>query len=887
MAEPNLRKDIKNLSDTKTAVIFSTFTAVFDNTTHIEHGLVDFVPSVDKLVVLGGVYNSQLTKLTNYSENADNLSIDLLDWSLSIGEIISFELYKNSNLNIQNDVSNAVIVKTELDDSVENANITKTNLKNVIDTADLTTYASKGSVDIVNSELANMPTQDYIIDKRLISTKLTLEDADANFLGAIAGTGTFNLLSVPQNLSVASEKTNFMIIEKNKVDMSKRSIGMVVGSTDGTITSDLGTGYDSSDYTPVLSGITYFINIKCRKYALYNTSKIYVSGLDNTAYGSVTFTPTVDGYVRYTTGTAFVATSQLEIGTVATTYEKYSQIMSKLLLSSDNLGVKIVDNINIKDGILTEDKVNPTSSIVIKKVGKNLLDMSKNTIGYYVDYSNGNLVANVDNQATDYVPLLPNTAYTISNQSPQVGTKDLVQLAFYNSLKVYVSGLPNTGVQQSITFTTGATVYYMRSSIPVIITDGIMIEKGSLMSVFEPYAIAIAKSDLPSDLFASSNIIAVKKDGTGDFTTYRGAKESITDASENKHYEIQIYEGTFDVLEEYSVSEVNDLSFIGFVKPNFTSIKGIGDKNKIILKVAFPSPIDVYNATTKGRVSALCTFGTGNLENITVTGENCRYGVHDDYDYPNSINYIKNCDFIKYLGNGTNYGGEQSWGEGSWDGQSKTFEDCSFYTEWNYFAYTTHNTLGETQKSYHKFINCKAFTTKGSQAMRFSSLDGQVEEVNIIGMKNNMGILVEPIVPYTGNKYELKGYGNDIVPVKFANTDGLQYAYEFIGETKEMYNGETSILTKGTLVYLDALGTQVKAFLTSTLPILFYGIVSKDIAISGKGIIKTGGYLAIADTSLTGLVIGDKIGVVSGVLAKVTTGDYIGVVTITDYIKLN
>lgn len=693
--------------------------------------------------------------------------------------------------------------------------------------------------------------------------------------------GTYQATAIAKQ-SVGYDKTDFLTTGKNMFDKSKRTLHMVVSDVDGTLSSDLGTNYDTSDYIPVSSGVTYFIN-KVRKYALYNTSKTYVSGYNNTAYGSATFTPSQDGYIRFYVGQSFVDTTQMEIGSVGTSYESYKLTMpSTFVYDGNNLLSKSLDKTKIKDNTFTESQIDPTSNIVVKKTGKNLIDMSKITTGNYVDYSSGRLVVNADNNVSDYIALLPNTTYTLSSQV----SGDLSQLAFYDTNKTYVSGLPNSGTQQSITFTTGATVYYVRVTIPATVTSGMQLELGSVMTSYEPYQIAISKSDLPSVLFSSSNIITVKQDGTGNFTSLRAAVDSIKDASAAKPYTIQIYEGTYDILSYYTQAEITATSFIGLIKPDYVDFVGIGDKKKIILQWLFPSDA-TFDVITKGRVSAICWYGNGTMENLTVTGQNLRYCVHDDYNFPNANKVIKKCRFIRYKGDGTNYGGEQAWGEGSWSGMNYLFEDCEFRTEWNYFAYTSHNNTGFTDPTYHKFVNCKFFTTMG-ESVRFESLgSGQKDVVEMINCRFNGNIA---LTPYGGNTagnidYELKGHGNEFVPVRFANTDGVNYTYEFGGETREMYNGGATNITKGMPVMLNSDNSSIVPF-TGNGKIRFFGIASQDIPTGSSGIVRVAGFLPISKTNLTGLTISDMIGITNGALVKVTSGDYIGYVALTDYIRL-
>ena len=509
---------------------------------------------------------------------------------------------------------------------------------------------------------------------------------------------------------------------------------------------------------------------------------------------------------------------------------------------------------------------------------------------FFVDFSTGNLVANNDNNVIDFIDLKPNTTYTLSNQSPQVSTKDLSQLAFYTKDKAYVDGLANKGIQPSVTFNTGSSRGLIRITVPKAITSGMMLEEGNSVSPFEPYKTTISMYDLPSDILSRlENVLTVKLDGTGDFTNPRLAVDSIKDASFSKPYSIEIHEGLYDVFSYYTKSELNNASFDGLRLQDYVSLVGIGDKKKIILQGFLPDDEVDITFESHGRISTLCPLGNGNIENLTVTGKNLRYAVHDDYNYVGAKKRMINCDFIRYKGNGRNYGGKQAWGEGSWSGQNYLFEDCNFYTEWDYYAYTSHNNTNFSEPSYHKFINCEFFTTLGEAALRFESLgSGQKEPVEMIGTKMNAAI---DLTVHSSNlagviDYELSGYGNDIVPVKINNTDNKQYAYEFVGETQKMYNGGAVSITKGQPVMLNSTGTSIVPF-TGNGKIRLFGIAVEDIPTGSSGIVKTGGYLAIKDTNLTGMVVGDTIGVSNGLLSKVTTPDYIGVVTLNGYIRLN
>lgn len=70
----------------------ATFTAVANNTTNIVHNLT-YDPLHDDLLAfyMGLLLENPL----NYTDNVNNISINLVDWSINTGEKIYFKLYKN------------------------------------------------------------------------------------------------------------------------------------------------------------------------------------------------------------------------------------------------------------------------------------------------------------------------------------------------------------------------------------------------------------------------------------------------------------------------------------------------------------------------------------------------------------------------------------------------------------------------------------------------------------------------------------------------------------------------------------------------------------------------------------------------------------------------
>lgn len=170
---------VKKGTDGFSSIIETSFTATSNNTTHVVTGLTDFDPLHDNLQVFEGEFGELLQKGVHYSENVDKLSIDLIGWSLSIGDIINFKMYKNLNEDtIQQTIQNAITEKNALGTKINDAETKKVELQNVINTADLTTYASREEYNEVKNR----------ISKTLVGTYA----ATSNTSVFIVPDGTFN-----------------------------------------------------------------------------------------------------------------------------------------------------------------------------------------------------------------------------------------------------------------------------------------------------------------------------------------------------------------------------------------------------------------------------------------------------------------------------------------------------------------------------------------------------------------------------------------------------------------------------------------------------------------------------------------------------------------------
>lgn len=202
------------------------------------------------------------------------------------------------------------------------------------------------------------------------------------------------------------------------------------------------------------------------------------------------------------------------------------------------------------------------------------------------------------------------------------------------------------------------------------------------------------------------HIITVKKDGTGDYTSLRPAVDSITDASKNNPYLIEIYPGTYDVMDDFTNDEIlayadASVRLGGIVIGDGINLRGIGDMHTVILNGYLPTTYDQMEIRNK--VSTLSIGGNAFIENLTLIAENIRYCIHDSY--PLNIGkykrVLKNVAMIAHKLTSGNP--EKTYGCGFMaPGQDSYFENVDFGTD-----SAIHSNLVATESTITIFKNCR------------------------------------------------------------------------------------------------------------------------------------------------------------------------------------
>ena len=397
------------------------------------------------------------------------------------------ESYKKS---IEDEKLNTKVDKTAYDAQVINAGSSNSE---VVDARGI--YPKmKNRLDKVDTDLADMPTQSFITEKEKtidVNIKLGLKtdkvysdtnlalkrdkslklnatvDFDDETKAQLTGVTPITYSPVQLDGSITPTKTSFFKLSKNLFNKDTVSIGYYVSDTNGTIIANV--TYNATDFIKISPSTTYTRGGSDGRIAYYDINKVYISG---TQSGGLTQTSPANAYyVRYTFFSA-IATMQFELGSIATIYEAYYQVIPKEQLEQYPFDATKIPNLGLT--------YNKTDFITL---GKNLFDKSTVTLNFFVNYVTGVLTSSASYHASAFIDVLPSTQYVRSWDS---------QIAFYDINKVYVSGI-NSSATPSIPFTTPVNALYCRVTVPNTMLDIFQLELGSIATLYETNGFKMSK----------------------------------------------------------------------------------------------------------------------------------------------------------------------------------------------------------------------------------------------------------------------------------------------------------------------------------------------------------------------------------------------------------
>lgn len=389
---------------------------------------------------------------------------------------------------------------------------------------------------------------------------------------------------------------------------------------------------------------------------------------------------------------------------------------------------------------------------------------------------------------------------------------------------------------------------------------------------------------LLGDIPIQPKVVTVKQDGTGDYTTLRGALDAIgTKANDVLNpYRIEIYAGTYDVMDDYTDEEISAVvydqtHFVGPKLLNGMYLVGIGAPNEVVLN----GDLDTtqFSSTIRGDISTLNCQGSCGFENLTVIANHLRYCVHDDFHTtigkkPKRI--VKDCIFRGY---DISYNPGTTYGAGTSDsGCDYEFENCDFGENAG-----VHTLPTIAQKSFVHLVNCKGHGFRIGDQETSDPVDGysiyQFDNCDFLWINHNMSDDVPHVI--------IRGCGGSSPIIQGSNL--LLYD---TGDVVAMRNGGFSqTCNVGEVTEWFSNAGHGPRFRKATSVNGASGIVVyKD---ANDTYIQTKGYVCTDRTTLTTFALGDYIGIANSLPVVVSdASDAIGRIAYIDnsgngYIKLN
>ena len=257
--------------------------------------------------------------------------------------------------------------------------------------------------------------------------------------------------------SVSADKTDFItkkITSENIVDSSKSKVGITLNTNTGEETAN--ALYNTTDFIKVEQGITYYTPYSTRFYK-FSDNKDYLGWEETSSY-----TAEQNGYIRVRISAGSNIPFRINIGSLKP-FDEYRELL--------DIPTLVLDNEKIKSATFTNGELNEGLKVTEKNVNFFYRDspnlFNKDTVTPNKRLSSANAIMDdVNNTVSDYIEVLPNTTYSVTEGS---------YTHFYDVDKTFISG-HGVGIK---TFTTPENTAYIRITVRKIKLDVFMLILGS------------------------------------------------------------------------------------------------------------------------------------------------------------------------------------------------------------------------------------------------------------------------------------------------------------------------------------------------------------------------------------------------------------------------
>ena len=406
-------------------------------------------------------------ELTKFSNTA---RIDNIENNQYSG-VITYELY-STLLSVSGVVNTSYKVTNDPDTSLNgyyhwsgSAYVKDADLANGI--------IESGNVDAVSGGTVFTAIEDYSLANGIIESGNT---------DAVSGGTVYETLKYKADLEVG----------KNLINKDTLTEGYWVTKDDVITEYAL---YSYTDFIKVEAGVDYVTPEATRCVTYYDKYYNQVTGGNN--FWSSFTPPTGVEYIRVSVYNATIDTIQLEVGTVPTFYEKYSKKIPVEQIDIDAINSALTNKADVV-------------------IGKNKWNKDTSTPGFYISFTTGLPVANVNYSYSVPIPVEEGQEW-ITNET-------LRAVCFFDENMVKVVG----GSNYPISFTIPVNVYFIQISIYNVNFDTQQLELGTVPTAYEKWNYSVPKEQLtlflePEDITDAILVRNIDKENAVEASAYKGS----------------------------------------------------------------------------------------------------------------------------------------------------------------------------------------------------------------------------------------------------------------------------------------------------------------------------------------------------------------------------
>lgn len=359
-------------------------------------------------------------------------------------------------------------------------------------------------------------------------------------------------------------------------------------------------------------------------------------------------------------------------------YSDNKYFPNTLNLNNVDISNSIINSLKVLN-IRTNSKMSVSKSPTNEKIH---FPQSTVTDGYFVSAGSGNIFANSDYRASDYIPV----------NGVKIGiSRGVAQFAFYDADKTFISGIQvASGAHDYTEYDIPEGAFYVRLTL----LGAQYYTLAYLYCVFwDGYSNPFGDEWIVVDANHTSKV--------PEFTTLRNAIEFAMMFNNSK---VLIRGGTYNLLTEFA-SEISAHTATQYGLGIGKGIHILGESGTVISCLYSGSDATVYENLSPFYAEKY--NGGYTLENIEIRSSNCRYCVHDEYGQFDGWykNIYKNCKFYHDDTGAGDYSGyyPQCIGGGLGQHGYVSIENCYAKTKrgetYNTPAISYHNTGASTGKS--------------------------------------------------------------------------------------------------------------------------------------------------------------------------------------------